>query len=158
MPAWLIVTLFLFLGFILLITELFIIPGFGFIGIAGFVLICLGAYTSFKDLSVIIGLAVSVGSFVLVIFFIRFFAAGASRLFSLNNRQEKEKGFTSSGDYGAFMGKKGKAWTDLRPSGTALIEGRRMSVLSEGGFVDKDSEIKVVKVEGSRVFVRKIDG
>ncbi len=50
----------------------------------------------------------------------------------------------------------GTALTALRPSGTAVINGKRVDVVTEGPFVERGSLIKVVEVEGARVVVRAI--
>ena len=46
----------------------------------------------------------------------------------------------------------------LRPSGTVEIEGRRVSVVSDGQLLDKGRRVRVVLVEGSRVVVEAVDG
>ncbi|MCL4180592.1 MAG: hypothetical protein KJ072_22955 [Verrucomicrobia bacterium] len=51
----------------------------------------------------------------------------------------------------------GVALTQLRPSGTALIDGRRVDVVSEGQLIEKGSRLKVVATEGLRVVVRALD-
>ena len=51
----------------------------------------------------------------------------------------------------------GTALTALRPSGTALIDGQRVDVVSEGQMIEKGSRIKVVATEGLRVVVRALD-
>ncbi len=51
----------------------------------------------------------------------------------------------------------GVALTQLRPSGTALIDGRRVDVVSEGQLIEKGSRIEVVATEGLRVVVRALD-
>lgn len=48
----------------------------------------------------------------------------------------------------------GTAHTALRPSGTALINGRRVDVVSEGAHVAPGTPLRVVAVEGLRVVVR----
>ena len=51
----------------------------------------------------------------------------------------------------------GVAYTALRPSGTALINGKRIDVVTEGPFVERGAPIKVVAVEGVRVVVRALN-
>ena len=51
----------------------------------------------------------------------------------------------------------GVAHSDLRPSGVATINDRRMDVLAEGGMIEAGTEIKVVEVTGLRVVVRALD-
>lgn len=52
----------------------------------------------------------------------------------------------------------GTALTTLRPSGTALIGGRRVDVVTEGAMVGRGSSVRVVAVEGMRVVVREMVG
>jgi membrane-bound serine protease (ClpP class) len=49
----------------------------------------------------------------------------------------------------------GIAHTALRPSGTALIAGKKVDVVTEGDFIQKGEALRVVAVEGLRVVVRK---
>ena len=50
----------------------------------------------------------------------------------------------------------GTAFTQLRPSGTALINGQRVDVVTEGGLIEKGAAIRVVATEGMRVVVRAL--
>ncbi len=50
----------------------------------------------------------------------------------------------------------GTALTQLRPSGTASIDGQRVDVVTEGGLIDAGAAVKVVTVEGARIVVREI--
>ena len=57
----------------------------------------------------------------------------------------------------AYLGKKGKVIAPLRPAGTAVIDGERVDVVSFGDYIDKDAEIEVVKIEGSKLLVKQIN-
>ena len=48
----------------------------------------------------------------------------------------------------------GVATSDLRPSGWVLINNEKIFVVTEGEFIDKDQEIKILSVDGNRVVVR----
>lgn len=50
----------------------------------------------------------------------------------------------------------GTAFSQLRPAGTALINGRRVDVVTEGQLVERGAPVKVVAVEGMRVVVRAV--
>lgn len=50
----------------------------------------------------------------------------------------------------------GVAITQLRPSGTAFINGKRTDVVTEGALIEQGASIKVVAVEGMRVVVREV--
>ena len=55
--------------------------------------------------------------------------------------------------HGPLHGATGRAVTMLRPSGTAEIDGRRISVVTNGEMLPAGTAIKVVHVEGNRVVV-----
>jgi membrane-bound serine protease (ClpP class) len=55
-----------------------------------------------------------------------------------------------------LVGKEGVAQSHLRPVGVALIEGRRVDVVTEGGMIDPGARVRVVAVEGNRVIVRRV--
>jgi membrane-bound serine protease (ClpP class) len=50
----------------------------------------------------------------------------------------------------------GVAITQLRPSGAAFINGKRVDVITEGPLIDRGASLKVVAVEGMRVVVREV--
>ena len=50
----------------------------------------------------------------------------------------------------------GTAVTILRPSGTAMINGQRVDVVTEGPLIERGTALKVVAVEGLRVVVREV--
>jgi membrane-bound serine protease (ClpP class) len=50
----------------------------------------------------------------------------------------------------------GTALSHLRPSGMALVNGRRVDVVTEGSMIDKGTPIRVVAIEGMRVIVRAV--
>jgi membrane-bound serine protease (ClpP class) len=51
----------------------------------------------------------------------------------------------------------GIAQTNLRPSGTALINGQRVDVVTEGPLIERGARVKVVALEGLRVVVRAVE-
>ena len=54
-------------------------------------------------------------------------------------------------------GTRGTALTDLRPSGTAELDGRRTSVVAVDTWIPKDSTIEVVLVHGTEIKVRALE-
>lgn len=54
-----------------------------------------------------------------------------------------------------LVGKTGTAQSDLRPAGYAVIDGKRVDVTADGAVISRGASIKVIKVEGNRVIVRK---
>jgi len=52
-------------------------------------------------------------------------------------------------------GMKGTALSTLRPAGKATIDGLRADVIADGTWIEQNSAIEVIKVEGNRIYVRK---
>ena len=146
------VIILLAVGFLLIAAEM-VLPGIvaGIVGgcclIAGVVegYVVFGAHTgNFILLGVFVGLLVGLGAW------LKFFPD--SRLGKLIVSQRVV------GDIGTerpeLVGKTGTAFTQLRPAGTALIDGKRVDVVTEGQLVEKGTPVRVVGVEGMRIIVR----
>jgi membrane-bound serine protease (ClpP class) len=56
-----------------------------------------------------------------------------------------------------LLNQTGVTYTQLRPSGTALINGKRVDVVTEGALIPRGTPVRVVAVEGLRVVVRASD-
>jgi len=68
-----------------------------------------------------------------------------------------DKGYRSSTkeDYSEYLGQTGVALTVLRPAGTAMIDNKRLDVVSVDDFIGVDMPIQVVGVNGAKVTVEK---
>lgn len=74
----------------------------------------------------------------------------------LTNTSSSEQGYVSNKDYSCYLHKEGIVLTELRPAGSVNIEGNVLDVVSEGSFITKGAKIRVIKIEGMRIIVRKI--
>lgn len=84
----------------------------------------------------------------------------SSKLWSkviLKDMSTSGKGYVSAEDYTWLLHKEGRTLTQLRPAGTALIEGRHVDVVSEGQYVESAVTVQVISVNGSRVVVRQLE-
>lgn len=157
----------------LILVELFVLPGFGIVGVTGLLLVLwslLSAmaqrypggtwYPAMPDLQVpLFKLSLSIvltGIGALVVG--RFLPH--SSLFSwlvLKQATSAQSGYTSSPPLAELVGADGTAITDLRPGGAALFGERRLDVVTHGGFLDKGSRVRVVDVHGNRIVVEALD-
>lgn len=153
---WLTILLLLALGFILIIIELFIIPGFTFFGIAGIVIILGSIVYSFMELPFIQALGLLGGAVgVTLIFLTLFFKLGAHKRFLLNYRMPGGKGFRAfRRNYDFLLNRTATTATPLHPAGIIEVDGERFDAVSEGGFIDENKSVTVIKVEGNRIVVR----
>ncbi len=153
------------LGIAFIALEVFVIPGFGIAGILGIVLMLGSVFFVFDGAynlrTAVLWLSVSViltsGLIILAAFFLpetRLF-----QRFALATVMDTDMGYhsSSSEDFQAYLGKAGTALTPLRPSGTARIADKRVDVVTVGDFIPQNSNVRVVEVEGSKVFVEAVE-
>ena len=75
---------------------------------------------------------------------------------ALQNRSTEEKGYTSQDDKTEYLFQKGVAITPLRPAGTVRINQTRVDAVSSGAYIERDTPVRVIQVEGARVVVEPI--
>jgi len=155
-------TIILFIiGLFLLLAEIFFIPGFGLAGIGGIAAILASIFLTFGNItqatySILIALGISVIGFFLLIKYIP--STRTWRKFVLSTEQKKELGYTvGTKDLKRLTGKEGIAITPLRPSGIVEVNGKKLNALTQGEYVDSNTKIKIISVEGNKIVVEEVD-
>ncbi len=162
-----------FLGVALLAIEIFVLPGFGIAGVSGITLIVMSLILIMLDndffnfdfvpqQSILLATAATLGGIVGAVGILFYLSSRLSKstIFSsvaLTETQERSQGYTSSSFKEPMKGKKGTAYTVLRPSGKVLIDGEMYDAYTRGDFIDKDIEIEVVNDEGTSLQVKRIN-
>lgn len=142
-------------GIILMLIELFV-PSFGVLGILGIIALFSGVVLSAEKTGqalLSLGIALLIAIIVIIIVARIFKRRGIWNRFILSEKLDKESGFVSNVEQVDLLGATGVAQTVLRPAGTALIDGRRVDVVTNGEYIAAGTKIKVVHVEGLRVVV-----
>ncbi len=76
---------------------------------------------------------------------------------ALKDQLSKEAGYNSMNmEYEKLIDHEGITLNDLRPVGTVKINGKDYSAISDGKWITKDSRVRVVKVDGTKILVEKI--
>jgi membrane-bound serine protease (ClpP class) len=168
-------------GIILLLLEIFVIPGFGIAGVLGIILTLLGLFTlilpnlhevkfSFDTQTfnlaayalfhhLIYLTAALLFAILLLFLFSKYFLPKFS-LFQkivLKGEQQKEMGFISGADVKDFpsLQSEGIAETPLAPYGKIRVRGSIFEAKVETGFIDKGDKIIIRRIEGNQIIVRK---
>ncbi|MBR6428369.1 MAG: hypothetical protein IKS43_01765 [Clostridia bacterium] len=147
------------IGMILITVEM-IIPGFGAAGISGGIALIAGLIIGsegslpgamFSLLIVVVLLA--------IIAILIFKSAIRGKLSKspvvLNTAIDAASTELTQKEAAELVGKTGRTLTSLRPSGIAMIDGRRMDVVSDAEFIDKDTEVVVIEVDGVKITVKR---
>lgn len=165
------ITVFL-VGVVLLVLEVFVIPGFGVAGILGIICVLCGLAFSmvendFLDFkltrpgllmnSFLIVTGAMVLAVVLMVLFGRnLLKSRAFRRLVLADEQQSAVGYTSSPQKANLIHKSGIAKTVLRPGGKIEIDGVWYDAVALDGFIDAGEEVYVEKHENYNLFVRKL--
>ncbi|MET3574728.1 membrane-bound serine protease (ClpP class) [Bhargavaea ullalensis] len=147
------------LGAGLLIAELFVSGGF--LGVAGAVAVVAGIIMAGGD-PLVMGVSVAIALVIMVmgmVILMKFFGKRLHLLSKLvlMDSTDTESGYVSNKNRLELIGREGAAMTALRPSGAVKIGDELLDVVTEGRFIEKGKQVKVIKVEGSRVVVREAD-
>jgi len=154
------------IGILLVMAEIFIIPGFGVAGISGIICVIAGLtmallgnrYFDFHTVgnadvrdAVFTVLAGLIFGFTLTLWLSdKIGKKGIFKKIALNADLE---GAVSSPSLISLVGKKGMAATVLRPSGKVWVDGEFYDAVSESGFIEKGDKIKVIRFENAQLYV-----
>lgn len=159
------------IGVLLIALEIFVIPGFGVVGILGLIFI-ISALTlslvmnNFFDFTVtgserlsgafLLVIGSIIASIVLCVIFGRaILKTSVFQRLVLQDEQRSQMGYSVSRSNPELEAKIGIAYTDLRPSGKVEIEGKYYDAVAMDGYIEKGSRIFIEKQENYNLFVRK---
>jgi len=165
-------------GMALVLVEIFVLPGTIVPAALGLILVLIGAILSFQPFIVprspwhvelleqnIIHMGISVVSFAAIAMVLTHFLPRTSLFRRLvldtGTRPDALKGSARAiddvrPDSKVAVGDTGEVLKELRPVGRIRIGGIPLDAQSEGEFIGKGERVRVVRVMGSFIFVRKI--
>ncbi|MDR1552948.1 MAG: ATP-dependent Clp protease proteolytic subunit [Prevotellaceae bacterium] len=160
------------IGVILLLVEIFVIPGWGIAGISGIILVIVGLtmsmidnnvfrYENEFDISVIVKpLALVVTSILASGIGIMYFGKKilSSRILniSLHTELNADEGFVSvETDEKSFVGIVCTTITPLNPSGKVMIENEVYTAIAGHGFIEKGETVIITRFETGQLYCEK---
>lgn len=143
-------------GILLVITETFV-PG-GVVGAVGIVLVLIGVVAGFTH-GVTMGFGLLAGAVVvgILLFYLwmKFFPKSiVGRKVILQQDASTWHGWDTENP--ALFGRLGTTSAPLHPTGIAVIEGKRIDVVTRGEMVEAGRKVRVIEVEGNRVVVAEV--
>jgi len=182
MANWVEIVL-LFIGIVLLLIELFVLPGFGIAGVSGLLLILAGLFgmlvrnapdelpwpdtpTDWESLSSnVFSLTLGFGGFLVLAWLVSRYLPRLPFLSGLilaptRGRSLSKVSMTAPPeDAGQTIqvGDVGAVISRLRPAGKARFGKARVDVVASGEFLDKGTEVQIIEIHGSRVVVKRAE-
>jgi len=140
-----------FAALAILVLEVFV-PSGGVLAVMGGVGLLISIYYGF-EINLLLGVGQVLASIIAVPLM---FYYGLKKI-TLNKKLDNNDGFHSDkSGMEHLINKQGVTLTSLRPSGAIIIDGKRFDVVTEGEMIDKDTPVRVAKIEGVRIVVRTI--
>jgi membrane-bound ClpP family serine protease len=149
----------LVIGMALLIVEVFM-PGFGVAGISGIALLLVGVFLVWQAAGPLAALGVLLILVALLAIALSIaLRSTSSGLLSktplvLHEQSDSSAPLASNADLAVLLGREGRTITPLRPAGIADIDGVRMNVVSDGGYIPQGILVSITEVEGTRIVVK----
>ena len=140
-------------GLVLVLSEIFLIPGVGVAGVLGVLSLGGACYYVFYEFGLLAGavftaaiLAVLIG---LIVYTIK---TRAWKKLALNTKIDSK--VQNIEEEALSVGDSGKAVTRLAPIGTARFDGKAYEVKSLEGMIDAGTEVEVVMFEDNKIYVK----
>lgn len=145
------------LGLVIVMLEVFI-PSAGLLGIIAAAAILSGGVLAWRAdsgvFSIYLGLAFVLVPVVVALGLKLFPKTPFGRRMTLGGSTFDPAEAAAGGDqYAGLADQRGVAHTTLRPAGKARIAGRLVDVVTRGELIDRGQPVRVLRVEGNRVFV-----
>ena len=145
-------------GVVVIISEI-ILPSGGILSILAAGVFGYSLFIAFNDISTHAGIAFVIADIILipalVIVGLKLLAKSPVTLRQTLSRNEGVSSQPSELD--GYIQQEGTAVTDLRPAGMAIINDKRVDVVTRGEYLDKGARILVTAVTGNQIIVRKKD-
>jgi membrane-bound ClpP family serine protease len=152
--------LLILLGLGLVAVEVYVVPGLNVVGIAGGLSIVAGVVVAFVEAGPAGGIIATLGALAVggSLFYVMWQTGGIQKfilsdMLSRNVDQDRRESDMRS----KYLGQEGIAVTPLRPAGVVEIDGDRIEVQTEGGFIASGSAVRIVAMDRRRFFVRLAD-
>ncbi|MCP4023891.1 MAG: serine protease [Desulfobacteraceae bacterium] len=144
------------IGFLVIITEIFI-PSLGLLTLLALGVYFYSIYLVFTTISTTAGMVFTGLDIVLVpVMIILGMKILARSPLALKRELSKKDGVVSQRkELKAYINTKGRSVTDLRPAGTADINSQRLDVVTDGEYIEAGTPIVVTSVTGNRIVVEK---
>ena len=143
------------IGLVLIVFEFLVLPGTNISGIVGIIMIIAGIFYGYKDLGTPTAHFILVGTFILMIgTTVLILRSDTWKNMALNTTVSST--VEDKDIINVKLGDKGIALTRLASVGTVLVNDITFEGKSGHQFIDPETEIEVIKIEGNQLIVKPI--
>jgi membrane-bound serine protease (ClpP class) len=157
--VWPLILSLVVVGLILILVEVFI-PGM-IVGIAGFAALVTATVLCYIHYGADVGNKLLIGELILATIFVAWWLkylpkSPIARRWTLNETVSSTTPVAPPDQPAPHLvHKSGRTLTQLRPAGLALVEDRRLDVVTAGEMIEAGEEVVITKIEGNRIVVKR---
>lgn len=140
------------LAILLVVVEIFFLPGLTFAGILSAIFYGGALYYAFSHAGVTVGVVTLLGGVLLTIAAIWYFMRSRT-LDKMSLKADIAGTAPTRVDSSIRVGAEGLTLSRLNPMGTVLIDGVTVEARSTGDYIDESTRVRVVKIEPTAVVV-----
>ena len=152
---WLSIVGFLFLGTLLIVAEIVLVPGITIVGILGIIFSICGIILSYHYYGITTGgITLALTFFLNLVVLILAFKNKSWSSFSL--KESLTGRFNDDFKPRVKIGDRGITISSLKPMGKALVNDQEIEVRSTNDFINDNVEIEILKMDAFKIFVQSI--
>ena len=152
----LVIIILIFLGFLLLLLEFAVIPGFTVFGIGGIALLGYSVYLAFSEYGTLAG----VGTVIFIIamlpvIFLNFLKSKVGKRMQLSSSITGRVNVLETEKF--KVGDQGKAISRLAPIGKVEFNNQIVEGKSTGDFIDDGATVEIISINNNQLIVKQIN-
>ncbi len=142
------------LGLILLLLEIFVVPGTSFFGVVGGILIVVSVWQAYAIMGTKTGNIVVIATAILIGVVVGF-ALKSNTWNRMMLKTNIEGRVNELNQTELHVGDSGKSISRISPAGTALFHDNLYEVHTNGDFIDPETSLIITKLEENKIFVKR---
>ena len=153
---WTVIAILILIGILMMILEIIVIPGAGFAGIIGFILMAIGIWLAYSKEGVMAGnitlastLAINVVGLVLTL---------RSKTWKRASLKTVNSGKVNDIDFNEIaVGEVGTTISRCAPMGKAEFKNKFFEVSTLSEFIDEGEKVEIIRITGNKIYIKTIN-
>ena len=153
---WTIISVLILVGLLMMILEILVIPGSGFAGIIGFVLMAAGVWLAYTRVGLMAGNITLISTITINV--VGLILALRSKTWKKASLDAVNDGKVNKIDaQNLLVGMKGNTISRCAPMGKAVFNDKYYEVSTLSEFIDEGNEVEIIRVTGNKIYIKKIN-
>lgn len=153
---WTIISVLILVGLLMMILEILVIPGSGFAGIIGFVLMAAGVWLAYTRVGLMAGNITLISTITINV--VGLILALRSKTWKKASLDAVNDGKVNKIDaQNLQVGTKGTTISRCAPMGKAVFNDKYYEVSTLSEFIDEGNEVEIIRVTGNKIYIKKIN-